>query len=47
MNGGNASHPVHFHGFPMLVFARDGYALPQPFLCDTLDIAPGQRRMPE
>ena len=43
MNEGNMSHPVHLHGFPMLVFARDGYALPQPFLCDTLDVAPGQR----
>ena len=27
----------------MTVFAQDGYLVPQPFMCDTLNIAPGQR----
>ena len=27
----------------MRVFARDGYPLPQPFLCDTLSMGPGER----
>lgn len=43
MNEGNMVHPVHLHGFHMDVFARDGYPLPQPFRCDTLTIAPGER----
>ncbi len=43
MNEGNMVHPVHLHGFHMEVFARDGYPLPQPFICDTLTIAPGER----
>ena len=25
------------------VFARDGYPLPAPFRCDTLNVAPGER----
>ena len=43
MNEGNMSHPMHLHGMPMQVYARDGYPLPQPYLCDTLDVAPGNR----
>jgi manganese oxidase len=27
----------------MTVFAHDGYLVPQPYMCDTLNIAPGQR----
>jgi FtsP/CotA-like multicopper oxidase with cupredoxin domain len=43
LNEGNMSHPMHLHGMPMLVYARDGYPLPQPYYCDTLDVAPGNR----
>jgi manganese oxidase len=42
MNEGAMIHPMHLHGMPMTVFARDGY--PQtPFKCDTLNIGPGER----
>jgi manganese oxidase len=43
MNEGAMLHPMHLHGMPMTVFARDGYVLSQPFKCDTLNIAPGER----
>jgi FtsP/CotA-like multicopper oxidase with cupredoxin domain len=43
MNEGQLLHPMHLHGMPQLVVARDGYPLPQPFLCDTLTISPGER----
>jgi FtsP/CotA-like multicopper oxidase with cupredoxin domain len=43
MNEGLMIHPMHLHGMPKLVFAKDGYPLPQPFMCDTLNIAPGER----
>ncbi len=43
MNEGNMVHPVHLHGLTFEVFARDGYPLPQPFRCDTITVAPGER----
>lgn len=43
MNEGLMIHPMHLHGMPMTVIATDGYLLPQPYRCDTLNIAPGQR----
>jgi len=43
MNEGLMIHPMHLHGMPMRVIAKDGYALPQPYLVDTLNIAPGER----
>jgi FtsP/CotA-like multicopper oxidase with cupredoxin domain len=43
MNEGLAHHPMHLHGLPMQVFAVDGWPLPQPYMCDTLDVAPGNR----
>lgn len=42
-NEGLMIHPMHLHGMPQLVFAKDGYYLPVPYLCDTLNIAPGER----
>jgi manganese oxidase len=42
-NEGLMIHPMHLHGLPQLVFAKDGYNLPMPFMCDTLNIAPGER----
>jgi FtsP/CotA-like multicopper oxidase with cupredoxin domain len=43
LNEGMMNHPFHLHGMPMQVIAKDGYLLPQPFLCDTIDVAPGNR----
>ncbi len=43
MNEGNQIHPMHLHGMPQLVIARDGYLLREPYLCDTLTIGPGER----
>jgi FtsP/CotA-like multicopper oxidase with cupredoxin domain len=43
MNEGLQIHPMHLHGLPQRVFAKDGYPLPQPYLCDTLIIGPGER----
>jgi FtsP/CotA-like multicopper oxidase with cupredoxin domain len=43
MNEGMMIHPAHLHGLTLEVFARDGYPLPAPFKCDTLNVAPGER----
>jgi FtsP/CotA-like multicopper oxidase with cupredoxin domain len=43
MNEGNMEHPMHLHGMPMWVYAVDGYPLPNPYWCDTLNVAPGNR----
>lgn len=43
MNAGTLHHPMHLHGMPMEVVARDGWPLPQPYKCDTIDLAPGTR----
>lgn len=43
MNEGLMIHPMHLHGIPQMVFAKDGFYLPVPFMCDTLNIAPGER----
>ena len=43
LNEGLLNHPMHLHGMPMQVFAQDGYALANPYYCDTLDVPPGNR----
>ena len=43
MNEGLMIHPMHLHGMPQQVIARDGWLLPQPFYCDTVEVSPGQR----
>jgi FtsP/CotA-like multicopper oxidase with cupredoxin domain len=43
MNEGLIIHPMHLHGMPMQVITKDGWTLPQPYRCDTLNIAPGER----
>lgn len=43
MNEGVMIHPMHLHGLEQLVITKDGWALPQPYYCDTLNIAPGER----
>ena len=43
MNEGMMIHPMHLHGMHMTVIDKDGWAQPNPFRCDTLNIAPGER----
>ncbi len=43
MNEGLQIHPMHLHGMPQLVVAKDGYALPVPHMEDTVTVAPGER----
>ena len=43
MNEGLMIHPMHPHGVPMTVFAKDGWNLPAPYKADTLNVAPGER----
>ncbi len=43
LNEGVMNHPMHLHGMPMRVFAKDGYPINPPQMCDTLDVAPGNR----
>ena len=42
-NEGLQIHPMHLHGIPQLVVAKDGFPLAQPYTVDTLNIAPGER----
>ncbi|MBI1279104.1 MAG: multicopper oxidase domain-containing protein [Anaerolineaceae bacterium] len=43
MNEGLMIHPMHLHGIPQMVIAKDGFNLPVPYMCDTVNIAPGER----
>lgn len=43
MNEGLIIHPMHLHGHPMTVVAKDGNFLTTPMVVDTLNIAPGER----
>lgn len=43
LNEGMQSHPMHLHGMDQLVVAKDGFAVPEPYLVDTLSVAPGER----
>lgn len=43
LNEGAQIHPMHLHGIPQLVIAKDGNPLPQPYLADTVSVAPGER----
>jgi len=43
MNEGLLIHPMHLHGMPQLTFAKDGWNLPQPYMNDTVNVAPGER----
>jgi uncharacterized cupredoxin-like copper-binding protein len=42
-NEGTQIHPMHLHQFDQIVVAEDGYPLDQPYVVDTLSVAPGQR----
>ncbi len=41
-NLGSLLHPMHLHGYHFEVVAQDGYPLSQPYMADTLVVAPGQ-----
>jgi FtsP/CotA-like multicopper oxidase with cupredoxin domain len=43
MNEGMMIHPMHLHGMHMTVICKDGWAVPAPWKCDTLNVAPGER----
>jgi FtsP/CotA-like multicopper oxidase with cupredoxin domain len=43
MNEGLQIHPMHLHGLPQLVIAKDGFPLPEPYRADTIAVAPGER----
>lgn len=43
MNEGLQIHPMHLHGIPQRVIAKDGYPLPNPQMEDTVLVAPGER----
>ncbi len=41
-NMGDMIHPLHMHGYHFTVVEQDGQAVRQPYMVDTLMIAPGQ-----
>jgi len=43
MNEGMMIHPMHLHGIHQTVIAKDGWPVPHPWKCDTINIAPGER----
>lgn len=43
MNEGLQIHPMHIHGMPQKVVAKDGHLLPRPHPEDTVLVAPGER----
>jgi FtsP/CotA-like multicopper oxidase with cupredoxin domain len=43
LNEGTQIHPMHLHGMPQQVIAKDGYPLANPELEDTVTVAPGER----
>jgi len=42
-NDGSLLHPMHLHGYHFEVVGQDGFPLDQPYMADTLVVAPGQR----
>jgi hypothetical protein len=42
-NEGLMIHPMHAHQFTQVVIAKDGHPLDEPYLADTLNVAPGER----
>lgn len=43
MNEGFMIHPMHLHGIPQQVVAKDGWPLAMPYYADTVLVAPGER----
>jgi plastocyanin len=42
MNEGVMAHPMHLHGLPQQVIAKDGFPV-TPYSADTINVAPGER----
>jgi FtsP/CotA-like multicopper oxidase with cupredoxin domain len=42
-NEGSQMHPMHLHQFDQIVIGKDGYPLDQPYVADTVAVAPGER----
>lgn len=42
INTGVGNHPMHLHGHDYRIVAKDGNAIAQPMLWNTVDIAPGE-----
>ena len=42
-NEGSQIHPMHLHQFDQIVVAKDGFPLDNPYLADTVNVAPGER----
>lgn len=43
MNEGLQIHPMHLHGLPQQVIAKDGHLLEHPYMADTVLVGPGER----
>jgi manganese oxidase len=43
LNEGVMNHPMHLHGMPQLIVAKDGWPVNPPQMCDTVDVAAGNR----
>ncbi|MEX0657570.1 MAG: multicopper oxidase domain-containing protein [Egibacteraceae bacterium] len=43
MNEGLEIHPMHLHGMPQRVVAKDGYPLDAPYTADNILVSPGDR----
>ena len=42
-NEGLLGHPMHLHGMPQMVIAKDGFPLASPQMMDTVWVSPGER----
>jgi FtsP/CotA-like multicopper oxidase with cupredoxin domain len=42
-NEGLPVHPMHLHGVPQLVIAKDGFPASTPYFADTVLVSPGER----
>jgi FtsP/CotA-like multicopper oxidase with cupredoxin domain len=43
LNEGTQIHPMHLHQFDQVVVAKDGFPLDEPYVADTVNVAPGER----
>jgi FtsP/CotA-like multicopper oxidase with cupredoxin domain len=43
IGAGDETHQMHLHGHDMLIVAKDGYPLAQPYYVDTVPVGPGER----
>ena len=43
VNEGGQIHPMHLHQFDQIVVAKDGFPLDNPYVADTVNVAPGER----